>query len=338
MQEAPLPVYESERLVGIELEYDSGSMSFRSPEPLPRNWVSKFDGSLRNGREFVLEPAVQYNSLMPHIQTFSDAFDPIKIGLTSRGGFHVHVQSHDYTLDDAYNLAGLYTHFQPVINQLLAKSRVDNRFCQAFDSAMTKEQLIEEFRLNESATNRESAKYSRTYRVINFAMMRCQNVEHRSVEFRQGSPSKRFSNIYGWTTFVTTLTDIARDSAAMTLARACPQTLDGLIELLKQWEYARCGHNISEWVKWRHEIMNAEPTDEMVNRAVEFLRDRPQGLFSIATGLDVNYPTAKRILAEAINRGLICLEDQQYRLLAIPHEMALADLQLLREAAQMFTR
>ena len=333
MQEAPLPVYESPRLVGLELEYDSGNAQFRQPTTMPLNWVSKHDGSLRNGREFVLEPAVSYNDLMPYVQRFTEEFDQIKIGLTTRGGFHVHVQSHDYTHDDAFNLAKLYTHFQPVIDSLLGQSRVNNRYCPPFPTDLTKEQLVTEFNLNEPAANRERAKWSRVYRVINFAMMRCSNAEHRSVEFRQGSSSKRFANIYGWSTFVTALTDMARDPGLMILATHSPKNLSGLLEVVNQWQLARCGHNIVEWIKWRHEIMHGQPTDDMTSRLVTLLQSGPQGLFSVSTSLDINYPMAKKLLTEAHQRGIITTQGNRYKLCRVIDEVALEDLSLLREAA-----
>jgi|694.fasta_scaffold28563_2 hypothetical protein len=333
MQEAPLPVYESSRLVGLELEYDSGSAQFREPNPLPVNWVAKHDGSLRNGREFVLEPAVEYNQLMPFVQRFAEEFDQIKIGLTTRGGFHVHVQAHDYSHDDAFNLAKLYTHFQPAINTLLGESRVNNRYCPPFPDDLSKEQLIAEFNLEESAPNRERAKWSRAYRVINFAMMRCTNTLHRSVEFRQGSPSKRFANIYGWSTFVTALTDMARDPGLVILASHSPRTLDGLLEVVEQWQLARCGHNLVEWIKWRHEIMNGQPTDELISRLVVLLQSGPLGLFSISTSLDINYPMAKKLLALTSSRGIITQSGNRYRLCRVIDEIAHEDLNILREAA-----
>ena len=334
MKEAPLPVYESARLVGIELEYDSGNAQFREPTTLPLNWVTKYDGSLRNGREFVLEPAVSYNNLMPYVQRFTEEFDQIKIGLTTRGGFHVHVQSHDYTHDDAFNLAKLYTHFQPVIDSLLGQSRVNNRYCPPFPSAnFTKEQLVNEFNLDEPAENRERAKWSRVFRVINFAMMRCSNAQHRSVEFRQGSPSKRFSNIYGWSTFVTALTDMARDPDLMMFATYSPKNLVGLLGVVNQWQLARCGQNIVEWIQWRHEIMNGQPTEDMTSRLVTLLQSGPCGLFSVSTSLDINYPMAKKLLTEAHHHGIITSQGNRYKLCRVIDEVALEDLSLLREAA-----
>jgi hypothetical protein len=297
-------------------------------------WVSKYDGSLRNGKEYVLEPAVKYNDLKPHVKAFADAFDPIKIGLTTRGGFHVHVQAHDYSHDDAFNLAKLYTYFQPAIDSLLGESRANNRFCTPFESGFTKQQLIEEFELNREAPSREQAKYARRYRVINFAMMRCTNPQHRSIEFRQGSPSKRFANIYGWSTFVTALTDMARNNAVMILADNLEPNIGGLVALVKEWQlYHESAQRLDKWIKWRYKIMNDQPTSEDVDRVLGLLRDESCGLFSIATRLDINYPMAKKALKKLMEGGLVEQSGNKYRICVDPNEVALNDLELLKQAA-----
>ena len=337
MQDAPLPVYESTRLIGLELEYDSGSTVFRSPENIP-NWPAKYDGSLNNGREFVLEPAVAYNELMPHVKTFCDAFDPIKIGLTSRGGYHVHVQVGDYTHTHAYRLARIYTHFQEVINQLLAKSRANNRFCPPFQlDELTQASLVDEFDLDRLSTTRAEAKGSRAYRTVNFAMMRCQNPQLRSVEFRQGSPSKRFSNIYGWATLTVALTEMAINDQTYTLSTQLNPDLEGFLTLLNHWEGQVCAKNLVKWVQWRHEIMNHAPTPEMVTQLLAYLALGSRGLFSIATHLDINYPTATRLLEYALRMQDSQVErvGNRYRLTRVSDDLAQEDVARLLRAAQL---
>lgn len=335
MQDAPLPVYESTRLIGLELEYDCGSAEFRAPDSIP-NWQSKLDGSLSNGREFVLEPAVAYNELMPHVKAFCDAFDPIKIGLTSRGGYHVHVQTDDYDHVHVYKLATIYTRFQNVINELLAKSRTNNRFCMPFGQGITQASLVEEFDLELEARSRLDAKGSRTYRTINFAMMRCQNPQNRSVEFRQGSPSKRFSNIYGWATLVVAMTDMALDDQTHALATQLSADLEGFLCLLSHWERRVSAQNLVKWVQWRHQIMNQAPTPEMIARLLAYLGSGSHGLFSIATHLDTNYPTATRLLDQAMRDSQVQRTGRRYHLTRLSEDVAAReDVARLLQAAQL---
>jgi DNA-binding transcriptional regulator LsrR (DeoR family) len=105
------------------------------------------------------------------------------------------------------------------------------------------------------------------------------------------------------------------------------------LEVVNQWQLARCGQNIVEWIKWRHEIMNGQPTDDMTSRLVTLLQSGPKGLFSVSTSLDINYPMAKKLLAEAHQRGIITTQGNRYKLCRVIDEVALEDLSLLREAA-----
>lgn len=334
MKEAPFPTYQSSRLVGVELEYDAGSTRFVEPT-LPSGWASKMDGSLNNGREFVMEPPVPFDTAAMTIQTFCDAFDGVKMGLSPRGGYHVHVQVDDYTHTDCYRLVKLYTHFQAVINELLAKSRSDNRYCAVFrDDEVRESYLVEAFGLNRPADSRMQAKSSRHTKVINLAMVRCATPAHRTVEFRQASPSKRFANVYGWCTFVVVLTDIAKAASHFNTAIGMPRTLDGLCQVLSRWESTMGATNLEAWVRWRHEIMNAPVDPVMVTRLVEYLNNSSnRGLYSIAAALDINYPTATRLLEAACQSGQIVRVGTKYRLQRQALEMVMDHLAQLHEAA-----
>ena len=295
----PTIQYHSPRLIGLELEYDYGSGELRIPE-LPSGWCQKADGSLHNGREFIIDPPVQFSDLSGTVKQFSDAFDQVRMGLTKRGGFHVHVQVRDYTHQDAFMLAKIYCHFQPVINQLVAKSRVSNTYCRPLE--LTSLMAFEaDWQLNSSASSRASAKGARRMHVINFAMMRCTTASHRTVEFRQGSPSKRFTNIYGWASFVAALTDLAKRDTAETFLNN-EVSLAGLIQMIET-----VSPSLAQWVVWRHEFMN--PAAAVIDRnlivaLVDFLR-RPHGLFGIASKLKINYPTVNRLVEVAASEGLI---------------------------------
>jgi hypothetical protein len=292
------------------------------------------DGSLRNGREFVMEPPVPFDASMAAIKAFCDAFDNVKMGLSPRGGYHVHVQAHDYTTADCARLVLLYTHFQSVINELLAKSRTDNHYCEVFsDEEAGEESLISTFGLNRPASSRGEAKGSRHTKVINLAMMRCTTPEHRSIEFRQASPSKRFANVYGWCTLVVALTEIAKSETHVYNAMMYPKTLNGFCKVISNWETHSCSTNLEAWVRWRHEIMNAPVDPAMVTRLVEYLEGHTRGLYSIATALDINYPTASRLIEAGCRSGQVVRVGAKYRLQRQASEVALNELARLHEAA-----
>lgn len=301
-----LPTYESNRLVGLELELDAGNTRLALPESTPAGWSQKSDGSLHNGYEYVLEPAIKLRNVLPIIQAFDKAFNDAHTNVGTRGGYHVHVQSDDLTVDDAYSLVKLYTHFQPIINHLVGPSRRNNSYCPPYANGVTREQVIQKFRLNTSASNRYDAKCSRSYSVINLAMMRCTDPAERSVEFRQGSPSKRTENIFGWACFVVALTDIAKNAVYVEHTMETPPTLARLVNCVKDFEANSRGiSGVAGWIEWRHDYMNAKPTDEQVAKAVELAATRPIGIYGIARALDINNVLAKAIVTEAVSRRLL---------------------------------
>lgn len=305
MLDAPIPTCPSRRLVGLELEYDAGRTAFRSPA-LPVGWEEKHDGSLQNGREYVLDPALPLCESADSIKAFCLACNEARMNTVSRGGFHVHVQSHDYGgtdegLDRAYRLMELYRHFQPVIDRLVAKSRVDNHYCAKFHPSTTRDRLISDFRLTSLVPSRIEAKSARSTLVVNFAMCRTRSPAQRSVEFRQGSPSKQFECVWGWTVFVTALTEIA---AAGTYRLPDP-TLEGLKQLLTEYEQQSGSTNIAAWVSWRDDYMNRAPTEAEIMKVVQAGTEQPHGLFHFSRKAELNLPLTQRAIDAAVARQLL---------------------------------
>lgn len=304
---APIPRYPSRRLIGIELEVDAGSTKLNLPQHHP-GWTKQTDGSLRNGYEFILNPPLPLESSSDTVKNFLDALDKARANTTKRGGLHVHVQAHDYDshFNDAFSLVRLYTHFQEVINSLVGKSRVGNQYCPAYRANVTKREVIDMFSLNMPASGRGDAKSSRAYSVVNLAMLRCRNPHDRTVEFRQGSPSKRFECVWGWASLMVCLVDMAKEPVVMTheLMEQRP-TLENFIELIKFHE-ARVGStDVGNWVKWRYDYMNEAPTEELIVKAVACIGRTPRGLFHISRQLEINLALAGRVMEAAEQRQLV---------------------------------
>lgn len=308
---APIPNYPSQRLIGIELEVDAGSTKLNLPSSHP-GWSKKSDGSLRNGFEFVLEPALPLSDASDVVKNFLDALDKARANTSKRGGLHVHVGVSDYDSNnndghnDAYSLVKLYSRYQSVIDSLVGKSRVGNSYCPPYRQGITKREVIDLFMLNHSASSRNDARTSRAYSVVNLAMLRCRSSELRSVEFRQGSPSKRFECVWGWTTLMVCLVDMARCPVVMTheLIEA-PATLENFIALIKFHEERVGSTNVGNWVQWRYDYMNEQPTDEQVLKAVSLMGRNPRGLFHVSRVMEINLALAGRIMDVAEQRQLV---------------------------------
>jgi len=305
----PTPNIQSTRLVGIELEFDSCGTQYREPRGgTPRGWEKKTDGSLRNGYEYVMNPPVCIRDVNPVIERFSTAFLEAKTNLGKRGGFHVHVSAPDYDIGpDCFKLAQFYSKFQGVINSLLAASRHNNSFCPPYPSRITEASVTQMFNLNQPAQNRYMAKCSRAYSVVNMAMMRAAQPNDRTVEFRQGSPSKRFENIQGWAAFTVFCTDIVKLPQVLTYCYNLPgpDNLEKLLKVAYRYEEATGSSNMAAWIKWRHDYMNQAPDADLITRAVQSLGGGTHGIFHVARALNVNNGVALKVLQAALSQGRI---------------------------------
>jgi hypothetical protein len=334
----PTPTYHSNRLVGIELEIDIGHNP-RAPRqasdviPSVRGWKKQYDGSLGNGQELVLDPPKTLDTAMELVDNLCSQL--LELNVRKSGGLHVHVAVPDYTHEDATNLVKLYTHFQPVINKLVGQSRVHNTYCPAYTQAQLNTAfLVQHFSLNRPAQNRGEAKGSRRYSVVNLAMMRCTNPNHRTVEFRQGSVSKRAVCVGGWATLMTALVDMARRDWATSDLNGTG-TLEKLLEMLKIQELATGSTKVAEWVQWRYDYLNADPTNDLIDKLMDFVKGgRTVGIYGTSRALDINLAMALKVLQLATNRGLIRQDQGVQRWRASYEGVAAADLEMLKTVAR----
>lgn len=311
MVNAPIPAYPSRRLVGLELEYDAGGTEWRRPDAVPDGWREKYDGSLLNGREYVLEPPKRLTEAKNLIEVFCQAFDAARTNTTKRGGFHVHVQSPEFgggsetEIDNAYAIVMLYTHFQRVIDRLVGQSRRDNHYCKKFQRQVPRGEVVNMFNLESHADSRSTAKCSRSTMTVNLAMCRCRAVSHRSIEFRQGSPSKQFGCVWGWTVMLVALTDIATNRELSNKWLNLPANLENFVAMFREQEALVGASNVAEWVIWRDDYLNRAPTEAEIYRVVSTIRSAPRGLFHVSRHADLNLALTERSLDEAVRIGLI---------------------------------
>jgi len=305
----PIPYYPSRRLLGLELEFDAAGAAFHKPL-VPNGWESKPDGSLNNGEEYVLEPPLPVIEARAAVETFSAEVTKAKMHLGQKGGFHIHVQIHDYTQDDAARLAQLYWKFQDQINLLVAPSRrtkpTPNSNATPYDEDRkpTKEFLVQSFNLNEQANNRVEAKLARQKMVLNFAMMRCRRAMERTVEFRQPSPSKKTINIYGWAVFATGLVELARNERiAKRYIDTRRATWKYFLAMCRRVEKLYGARDLVNWVKWRRDYLNNMPGTDKAHKLYGLLVSKPHGLFYIARKLNINVTAAKQLVASEVSKG-----------------------------------
>ena len=313
--------YCSSRLVGIEVELDSGSTPFRAPTELPE-WEATRDRSLSNGMEYVLTPALPYNRVLPAIKNFDDRVTAARTNITSRGSLHVHVQAHDMSPTQAHNLCRLYSRFQADIDLLVADSRKSNRnhtFCKPLPVALTVMQWGNMFNWQSKVETRQAAKRGNRYWTVNCQTMSIVDPALRSVEFRQQSATRKAANIYGWVSLCVVLVELSRTSDV----NGIPPRMT-LAELLQEYPAAS---GVAEWVQWRSQYLSQTPTDALIQQAVGVLRSY-HGIHHVSRHLNVPLPVAKAVCEAGRARGLLVAEGLRYRASApLPRQNSLTQLQ-----------
>lgn len=313
--DAPEPHVVSSRKLGLELEVDVGYNG--EDDKIPDNisgWTAKGDCSLSKGTEFVFDRPVLAETAIERIKAFCSAM--VDLNVHQKGGYHVHVQGHDYSLLDCWHLAMLYSKCRSAINQLVAKSRTNNHFCNAIPSGWltSSDSFIRETRLgSQSASSRVTAKqWANRYYVVNFNMMACSCETQRSIEFRQGSISKRFGPIWGWAAFVLALTEAAKCHTDIEALPAMAN-LDDLKQVLANYEARSGSTNLVEWVTWRVAYLNPQITDDDRTAAIACLSQNALGLYGLSRAMDINLSATQVLLNDLKEKDLVRAVGNAYR-------------------------
>lgn len=310
IDEAPKPTVNSDRKVGLELEIDVGYNNTREGvEHDIQGWTRKHDGSLDNGWEFVFDGPVLIRTALERIERFCSVIRDVNVHQS--GGFHVHVQGDNYSREDCFSLAKLYRSFQGVINKLVGPSRVNNEYCRPYEDSefVSIDRFIDRYQLGMVTRNRDHAKdITSRYHVINMNMMTVENPIQRSLEFRQGSVSKRVAVIFGWMSFVTALTEAAKDHEAVNNIfhlRHRQLNLECVLDFFRAYEARSGSEKVADWIKWRYDYLNQEPTDEVLSKAEAAICADHLGLFGLSRVLDANLPFCRRVIEKLVDSGRI---------------------------------
>lgn len=332
---APTPNVVSDRKLGLEIEIDIGHKGDLADLPNITGWVKKGDGSLSHGYEYTFHGPVTPGTAKERCERFCTSVTDVNVHRS--GGFHVHVQGINYSHEDCFHLALIYTKFQHVIDKLVAKSRIGNTYCKPFDMSVFAggpEEFARRRHIIPLVESRGSAKgVANRYMNVNLNMMACRDESDRSIEFRQGSVSKRFGVVYGWPCFLVALTELAkRKDIFGSVIESIRLTLQDLLALLHKWETASGSTGVADWVEWRHDYLNQKPDDAELRLALEAIAEAPIGLYGLSRKIDINLAVTKRILDELLAKGLIFKRDNSTAYTTCYEFKAEADLKKMIDA------
>jgi hypothetical protein len=309
LDQAPIPVIVSDRKLGLEIEVDVGyNGDLNDLNHTMAGWTRHSDGSLNRGWEFVFDGPAKLDASKARVELFCSTIRDVNVH--RGGGYHVHVQGHNYSKSNCYHLAWLYTKCQSVINKLVAESRASSTYCKPYDISNFRNGCAEFIRNftsigSQTASSRSSAKSSgNRYHTINFNMMGCATENDRSIEFRQGSVSKRFAIVFGWACFMVALTESAKNHSKVEgLPNHCQ--MGDLLGFLREYERESGSSNIADWVQWRYDYLNQKPDDAELRLALETVAESPIGLYGLSRKLDINLAVCRRLIDKLVEKKLI---------------------------------
>lgn len=118
--------------VGIELEVEGKQISasgYFSSWPHVRNWVSKHDGSLRNGREYVTRTPLPITKAEKYINALVDALGDNVTDDSDRTSCHVHVNCLKLTPRELATGLTSYWLAEEIIADYWGEERKGNHYC-----------------------------------------------------------------------------------------------------------------------------------------------------------------------------------------------------------------
>jgi len=118
-------------LVGLELEVEGDCINAVDL----KGWNIVRDGSLRDGREFVLSTPMRRLALDRAVVNLSKYLSTTRCVLSHRTSLHVHIDMRNYTILDIEKIYKLYALFEPALYTISGKHRASNIYCPGFTFA-----------------------------------------------------------------------------------------------------------------------------------------------------------------------------------------------------------
>ena len=173
-------------LVGIEVEIE------RVPPEDLRYWNCVRDGSLRDGREFVLREPLYGTGILTALQELQNFFDDVSPQVSERCSVHIHLNVSDMEVQEFQKLLVMYVIFERVLFQY-HQGRADNVFCIPWYKANTPIESILELQ-DVDDVYRWAMMNTEKYTSLNVLPI----TQFGSIEFRHMAGTKNTSEILEW--------------------------------------------------------------------------------------------------------------------------------------------
>lgn len=206
-------------VVGLELEVEGS----RLPDHID-GWETVRDGSLRDGKEYVLVDPSGAVGVKGYLANVKEAFEANRTqpDYTFRTSTHCHVNVSNLTLEQTKTIVLLYYMFERQYTEFCAKHRVGNRFCLRLRDAEIIVSQLREFILDNRLPNNDSGKYC----ALNIVPLGRQG----TLEFRTLEGTDDWERIHLWVRAMIRLRKIGKDLGSIdALYKASISDLGGLL-------------------------------------------------------------------------------------------------------------
>jgi hypothetical protein len=187
-------------VVGLELEVEGS----RLPDEI-EGWMTVRDGSLRDGKEYVLRDPSGAVGVKGYLANVKESFaaNRTKPEYTFRTSTHCHVNVSNLTLEQTKTIVMLYYLFERQYTEFCAKHRVGNRFCLRLRDAEAIVSQLREFIRYDRLPNNDSGKYC----ALNIVPLGRQG----TIEFRTLEGTDDWERIHLWVRALIRLRKIGKD-------------------------------------------------------------------------------------------------------------------------------
>lgn len=171
--------------VGIELEVEGAPISssgYFAQWPHVRNWVSKYDGSLRNGIEYVTRTPVPMTKTEKYLKSLVDALGDNVTDDSNRTSCHVHVNCLKLTPRELATGLTSYWLVEEILSDYWGEERKGNQYCKRLKDGVSAGNIISFmmdkgfYSLSRGGVSRDLSRYA--------GCNICAFPKHGSVEFR----------------------------------------------------------------------------------------------------------------------------------------------------------
>lgn len=208
------PLVLPDTLMGIEIEIDSNKENYSElilPE-IPFAWYSKYDGSLREGREYVLDKPYKGDELLGCIDLFFSCPGTYERSITAGTHIHINMLEEDDTQEVVSKIAQFMYVFDPVFFAIGDNDRKFTGFCTPVSESGSR--FISNIKSCDSLSF--GKKYHRNgtygrYSGLNLASL----LDYGSLEFRYFPTALTSEELVSWVNLVQSVKLMAKSDARL---------------------------------------------------------------------------------------------------------------------------